>query len=88
MYCDYKALDDYTATLNRNFNSVVKSFNGIEDNLKSAVNTNNWNSETRDYYAKLCDSIYNNFDAVNNKFMNIKQYLENVVNNYQQFDNL
>lgn len=86
MRCDYEALDDYRATLNRIFNSVVKSFNGIEDSLKTITSSNNWSGDARDYFSSMSKCIIDDFNIVNNKFTNTIQYLDSVVDNYRSFD--
>lgn len=86
MYCDYNALADYAAILNKNFNEIKNAMNSIENSLKTIYAIRNWDSETRDYFFSMCDSLYNNFDALNNKFMNVTQYLDSVIDNYKSFE--
>lgn len=86
MYCDYEALEDYATALNRTFNSMIKSVNSIEDSFKTATSTNAWDSITRDCLIDMCKTLYSDFDAINDKFANINQYLDSVVSNYRAFD--
>jgi len=86
MYCNYVALADYEATLNRNLNILRNALNSIESSLKVISSTSNWNSETRDYFTEKCESIYDNIDILNNKFLNIIQYLDTVIDNYSKID--
>lgn len=86
MYCDYNALAGYATTLNNNFNQIKKAMTSIESSFKTIVSSNNWNADTRDYFYEMLSTVFNNFDALNNKFMNVTQYLDNVIDNYKSFD--
>ncbi len=82
MYCDYDALEQYSNTLNSTFNEIIDIMNDIEESYKTISNTSNWQSLTSTYFRDATKNITSNIDIINNKFYNVKQYLDTVVDNY------
>ncbi len=86
MFCDYNSLANYAGTLSRDFGNLTKIITSFEDSMNSIMSLNMWDSETRDYLFSLYKNLQNNFDIVNNKFNNINQYVDMVINNYKNLD--
>jgi uncharacterized protein YukE len=86
MKCDYDALIDYATVLNQKFNNIKNAISDIESSASTIYNTTNWNSETRDYFVEQFSTMLDNFDTINNKFLNITQYIDTVIDNYKQLE--
>lgn len=86
MYCDYIELANYTVKLNSLFNQISDTMNLLEVSYKTIYNGSNWNSETRNYFLEKTKEVFVNMESINNKFFNIKQYLDTVVDNYTEAD--
>lgn len=86
MECDYNALIGESTNLRRKFNNINNKMLALEDANKKICSNSNWNSQTRDYYNDLFNEMKNNFDTLFDKFNNINNYLETVINNYKSFD--
>ena len=86
MKCDYDALKGYLNRLNSIFANMNQSFANIESSNQAILNHSNWNSITRDFYYKECDKLWDNFDLISTKFLNIRDYIDQVINNYQSAD--
>lgn len=78
-----EALKSYANSLNKNFISLRNTMNDIETTIKSLTSTNTWDAKTRDYFLSMVENIYANFDILNNRYMNINQYLDNVISSYE-----
>lgn len=86
MYCDYDKLIEYSILLNNLFNQITNVIGIIEDANKTIYASRNWNSETRDYYFKAYDVMLKNYDILLNKFRNVTEYLDVLINNYKTFE--
>lgn len=87
MYCDYKMLTEEAIRLNKVFQSFNKIMSSIEKANKEICNNNHWSSQTRDYFYQKHLNLLENFDIVTNQFLNINQYLDNVIENYASAEN-
>ena len=83
MKLDYEALEQLNIKLNKTFSNINKNFSDITSSLETITSLNNWDSETRDYFMTFYNEIQNNFNIISDKFSNIYQYLDSVVNNYR-----
>ena len=85
---DIDALAEYTAAMNRNFNSIIKTINNMEKTFKNITSIGIWDADSRDYFIKMSKSIEENFDIINNHFTNIGQSLNTTVSNYRSVDSM
>lgn len=87
MYVDYQALAEEAIRLNNVFNNLNKILQSLESSCKNIYSNANWSANTRDYYYEKCQDLFQNFDVIANQFLNIRQYLDNVIDNYATADN-
>jgi len=69
------------------FDYIKKIDEDITENLKSILDEGVWKSDTRDTLDSKVIKLYNNFDAENAHFDNVKEFLDMVVSNYVSSDN-
>lgn len=86
MKCDYEALAELETKLNKYFNNMIEAMDNMEDANKAIYNSSNWSSVAKDYYQDEFKQMLTNFDNIVNKFMNIRQYLDQVINDYASLD--
>ena len=71
-----------SVTLKSVLDSITTDLDKIEESLSIITNTDNWDAESRDYLKEESKRLKYNFDEVNNKFHNINQYVNVVIDNY------
>lgn len=81
--CDYEALKSYAITLNKDFNTIRNAISHFENAMEIATGFSVWDSPTREYYLDLYNSLKENFEIIFDKFNNINQYLDTVIDNYK-----
>ncbi len=86
MDCDYNALMKESIELSNMFKEISSSLQSLEDTYKAIVNQFTWNSDTRNYFSNKTKLIMANDDCVNDKFLNIRQFLDQVIDNYSTAD--
>lgn len=87
MHCNTVELGKLATEMNTILNSMEENLKTIEESYKKIYFMNNWNSETRNYFYDEAKQVFNNIDAVSSKFLNVKQYLDTVIDNYAKLDN-
>ena len=86
MKCDYKALINYSITLNKNLKMIADAIFQYENAFKDLSTLSNWNSETRDYIVEKERNLSENFEIINDLINNVNQYVDSVINNYQALE--
>lgn len=86
MKFDDQLMISLSIELSNAFSKISNSISSIEEQYNKAISKQNWNSDTRDYYNNEVKGLKKDFDCVRNKFSNVNQYLENVINNYKAFE--
>ena len=87
MYYDESQLINYSNELRRNFNNLQSIISDIEEKFNEIVKSNNWDSPTKEIFSGELETIKNEFDKVYNIFLNVNNYIDNVITNYQNFEN-
>lgn len=88
MYCDSEALARYASEMNTILNSIEEYLATIEASYKKIYNKANWNSEARNHFFDKTAQVFQNMDAISTKCLNSKQYLEVVIANYTNLNNV
>lgn len=87
MYYNESQLINYSSELRKNFNNLQSIISDIENEFNDNIKSNNWNSATKESFQKELETLKNEFDKVYNIFLNVNNYLEDVILNYQTFNN-
>ena len=83
MYFDETLVMDYYMELARDFSNLEGTIFDIEEEFEEIVRSKNWESLTRDMFLDELVSLQDEVDKVCNIFMNVNNYIEEVISNYQ-----
>lgn len=86
MDVNYQALIAEKERLAKLFNQANKTLQELEASYKKVTSASTWNSLAKTYYSEKIKKLESNFDIVNDQFRNIQNYLETVIDNYQQVE--
>lgn len=86
MYFDAEKISIHSTDLKKSFNNIKSAIESIEKDFDSCCNNDNWDSKTRDYFNKEYKSLKKEIDKVYNLFLNINNYIEGVIGNYENLE--
>ena len=69
-----------------NFNQITSSINSFIKISKDACASDVWTGEAEKTYYELINDVVNNYATVNDHFVNISDYLDGIINNYEKAD--
>ncbi len=88
MNVDYQALKKYLSSLNNEFKNLESYLNLIKEDLNRITGSENWNSESCNYFKKECSKLFQNMENIKLKNANISTQLTQIISNYETMDNM
>lgn len=86
MEIDDTALSEYINDLKKNFKSIENIFSQIQESLDLIYSRISWSGLSRDYFFDVCKKLLDDFKIIQEKFLNISQYVDSVLDNFHEFN--
>ena len=86
MQFDGNDVANLTLLLQLAFQKLDISMNEIINSNKTMTSSNNWESPTNDYYSDQFEDVIENYLLLKDKYNNIVEYLEGVIENYNSMN--
>lgn len=83
---NYANVDSNKKELQSIFNHLNQIFDNAETTCSSIVSSEIWNGKAADYYTSKAKAVCDNFEDINYELQSIINYLETIMNNYQNFE--
>lgn len=83
---NYANVDSNKKDLQVIFNHINQIFDNTETACSSIVSSEIWNGKAADYYVAKAKAVFDNFEDIDYELKAIINYLETVMNNYQNFE--
>ncbi len=86
MKFDFKKVDDIVSKIEKDLKNLNRSLNELNDGFLFITGSNNWKSQTRDYYSKELKALIDSASNVDLVSTNVNSYLSGVLNNYNSLN--